>query len=138
MENIVDKAELAIKSIGKPDKNNPNKLYIKLKTNQIRKILTAVNILKNKVDIYKIAKSKEKKLDEELHLDEDLQMEIEFLRVNMSYQACRDNLVREFIEKADLLNMVKDINGDIKAFEKFCKYVEALVAFHKFYGGQDK
>lgn len=132
MENIVDKAELAIKSIGKPDKNNPNKLYIKLKTNQIRKILTAVNILKNKVDIYKIAKSKEKKLDEEL------QMEIEFLRVNMSYQAGRDNLVREFVEKADLLNMVKDINGDIKAFEKFCKYVEALVAFHKFYGGQDK
>lgn len=84
------------------------------------------------MDIYKIAKSKEKKLDEEL------QMEIEFLRVNMSYQAGRDNLVREFIEKADLLNMVKDINGDIKAFEKFCKYVEALVAFHKFYGGQDK
>jgi len=90
-----------------------------------------VNILKNKVDIYKIAKSKEKKLDEEL------QMEIEFLRVNMSYQAGRDNLVREFIEKADLLNMVKDINGDIKAFENFCRYIEALVAFHKFYGGQE-
>lgn len=90
-----------------------------------------MNILKNKVDIYKIAKSKEKKLDEEL------QMEIEFLRVNMSYQAGRDNLVREFIEKADLLNMVKDINGDIKAFENFCRYIEALVAFHKFYGGQE-
>ena len=135
MENIVDKAELAIKSIGKPDKNNPNKLYIKLKTNQIRKILTAVNILKNKVDIYKIAKSKEKKLDEEL------QMEIEFLRVNIAYQIGREkgkeNLVREFVEKADLLNMVKDINGDIKAFENFCRYIEALVAFHKFYGGQE-
>lgn len=132
MENIVDKAELAIKSIRKPNKKNHDKLVIELKTNQIRKILTAVNILKNKVDIYKIAKPQAKKLDEEL------QMEIEFLRVNMSYQAGRDNLVREFIEKADLLNMVKDINGDIKAFEKFCKYVEALVAFHKFYGGQDK
>lgn len=135
MENIVDKAELAIKSIGKPDKNNPNKLYIKLKTNQIRKILTAVNILKNKVDIYKIAKSKEKKLDEEL------QMEIEFLRVNIAYQIGREkgkeNLVREFVEKADLLNMVKNINGDIKAFENFCRYIEALVAFHKFYGGQE-
>ena len=131
MENIVDKAELAIKSIGKPDKNNPNKLYIKLKTNQIRKILTAVNILKNKVDIYKIAKSKEKKLDEEL------QMEIEFLRVSISYQAGREKLVREFVEKADLLNMVKDIDGDIKAFENFCRYIEALVAFHKFYGGQE-
>lgn len=132
MENIVDKAELAIKSIRKPNKKNHDKLVIELKTNQIRKILTAVNILKNKVDIYKIAKPQAKKLDEEL------QMEIEFLRVSISYQAGRENLVREFVEKADLLNMVKDINGDIKAFENFCRYIEALVAFHKFYGGQDK
>ena len=136
MENIVDKAELAIKSIRKPNKKNHDKLVLELKTNQIRKILTAVNILKNKVDIYKIANPQAKKLDEEL------QMEIEFLRVNITYQIGREkgkeNLVREFVEKADLLNMVKDIDGDIKAFEKFCKYVEALVAFHKFYGGQDK
>lgn len=135
MENIVDKAELAIKSIRKPNKKNHDKLVIELKTNQIRKILTAVNILKNKVDIYKIAKPQAKKLDEEL------QMEIEFLRVNIAYQIGREkgreNLVREFVEKADLLNMVKDIDGDIKAFENFCRYIEALVAFHKFYGGQE-
>lgn len=136
MENIVDKAELAIKSIRKPNKKNHDKLVIELKTNQIRKILTAVNILKNKVDIYKIANPQAKKLDEEL------QMEIEFLRVNIAYQIGREKgkekLVREFVEKADLLNMVKDIDGDIKAFENFCRYIEALVAFHKFYGGQDK
>lgn len=135
MENIVDKAELAIKSIRKPNKKNHDKLVIELKTNQIRKILTAVNILKNKVDIYKIANPQAKKLDEEL------QMEIEFLRVNIAYQIGREkgreNLVREFVEKADLLNMVKDINGDIKVFENFCRYIEALVAFHKFYGGQE-
>lgn len=135
MENIVDKAELAIKSIRKPNKKNHDKLVIELKTNQIRKILTAVNILKNKVDIYKIANPQAKKLDEEL------QMEIEFLRVNIAYQIGREkgkeNLVREFVEKADLLNMVKDIDGDIKAFENFCRYIEALVAFHKFYGGQE-
>lgn len=117
MENIVDKAELAIKSIRKPNKKNHDKLVIELKTNQIRKILTAVNILKNKVDIYKIANPQAKKLDEEL------QMEIEFLRVSISYQAGREKLVREFVEKADLLNMVKDINGDIKAFENFCRYI---------------
>lgn len=135
MENIVDKAELAIKSIRKPNKKNHDKLVIELKTNQIRKILTAVNILKNKVDIYKIANPQAKKLDEEL------QMEIEFLRVNIAYQIGREkgkeNLVREFVEKADLLNMIKNINGDIKAFENFCRYIEALVAFHKFYGGQE-
>lgn len=38
-------------------------------------------------------------------------MEIEFLRVNIAYQIGREkgkeNLVREFVEKADLLNMVK-------------------------------
>ncbi|WP_270386852.1 type III-A CRISPR-associated protein Csm2 [Megamonas funiformis] len=131
----MDKAELAIKSIRKPNKKNHDKLVIELKTNQIRKILTAVNILKNKVDIYKIANPQAKKLDEEL------QMEIEFLRVNIAYQIGREkgkeNLVREFVEKADLLNMVKNINGDIKAFENFCRYIEALVAFHKFYGGQE-
>ena len=135
MENIVDKAELAIKSIRKPNKKNHDKLVIELKTNQIRKILTAVNILKNKVDIYKIANPQAKKLDEEL------QMEIEFLRINIAYQIGREkgkeNLVREFVEKADLVNMVKNINGDIKAFENFCRYIEALVAFHKFYGGQE-
>ena len=135
MENIVDKAELAIKSIRKPNKKNHDKLVIELKTNQIRKILTAVNILKNKVDIYKIANPQAKKLDEEL------QMEIEFLRVNIAYQIGREkgkeNLVREYVEKADLLNVVKNINGDIKAFENFCRYIEALVAFHKFYGGQE-
>ena len=135
MEDIVDKAELAIKSIRKPNKKNHDKLVIELKTNQIRKILTAVNILKNKVDIYKIANPQAKKLDEEL------QMEIEFLRINIAYQIGREkgkeNLVREFVEKADLLNMVKNINGDIKAFENFCRYIEALVAFHKFYGGQE-
>ena len=90
-----------------------------------------MNILKNKVDIYKIANPQAKKLDEEM------KMEIEFLRVSISYQAGREKLVREFVEKADLLNMVKDINGDIKAFENFCRYIEALVAFHKFYGGQE-
>ena len=131
----MDKAELAIKSIRKPNKKNHDKLVIELKTNQIRKIITAVNILKNKVDIYKIANPQAKKLDEEL------QMEIEFLRVNIAYQIGREkgkeNLVREFVEKADLLNMVKNINGDIKAFENFCRYIEALVAFHKFYGGQE-
>ena len=47
MENIVDKAELAIKSIRKPNKKNHDKLVIELKTNQIRKILTAKEVRKS-------------------------------------------------------------------------------------------
>lgn len=131
MENIVDKAENAIKKMRVQDKRNSDKLIIRITGSQIRKILSVVNILKNKVDVYKINNVGLTKVDEEL------QMEIDFLRVNVSYQAGRDNIVKDFVEKADLLNMIKVINGDIKAFENFCKYVEALVAFHKFYGGRD-
>ena len=129
--NIVKKAEESIKALGKPNIKNPDVLELNIKANQIRKILSTVNILKNKVDIYKINNLQASTLSDELS------MEVEFLRVNIAYQAGRDKTVKEFVEKTDLLNMIKKINGNIKAFEEFCKYVEALVAFHKYYGGKD-
>lgn len=134
MENIVDMAENVIKSIRKPSKNNPNEFFIGLKISQLRKILSAINVLKNKVDIYKINNPSSNKLST------DLAMEVKFLRVNIAYQAGREKepkQVQPFVEKANLLTMIDNIKDDIKSFEVFCKYVEALVAFHKFYGGKD-
>ena len=132
MENIVDMAENVIKSIRKPSENNPNEFFIGLKISQLRKILSAINILKNKVDIYKINNPSSNKLST------DLAMEVNFLRINIAYQAGREpEQVKPFVEKAKLLTMIDNIKDDIKSFEVFCKYVEALVAFHKFYGGKD-
>lgn len=132
MENIVDMAENVIKSIRKPSENNPNEFFIGLKISQLRKILSAINILKNKVDIYKINNPSSNKLST------DLAMEVNFLRINIAYQAGREpKQVKPFVEKAKLLTMIDNIKDDIKSFEVFCKYVEALVAFHKFYGGKD-
>lgn len=132
MENIVDMAENVIKSIRKPSENNPNEFFIGLKISQLRKILSAINILKNKVDIYKINNPSSNKLST------DLAMEVKFLRINIAYQAGREpKQVKPFVEKAKLLTMIDNIKDDIKSFEVFCKYVEALVAFHKFYGGKD-
>ena len=123
--DVVDEAEKVIKSL---DKDNWGK--IKLTTSQIRKFLTAVNIIKNKVDICVMQSGS-------TVLNEDLAMEIKFLKVNILYQGGRENVVKDFIEKSGIVEMIAGIGSDLKRFEKFCKYVEALVAYHKFYEGKD-
>lgn len=129
--DIVEKAEEAIKSLRKPSRKDPSKMVINVTTSQIRKFLTSVNSLKNKIDVYKI-----NHLNEDV-LSDDLVMEIKFLRVNILYQAKRENAVKEFIEKADIEKHINDIGDSIAKFNEFYKYVEALVAFHKYYGGKD-
>lgn len=124
--DVVNKAESTILSLRKNDKGK-----IILTKSQIRKFLTAVNGVKNKVDTFK-----SKNMHAE-NLDDDLAGEVKFLKVNVLYQAGREGIVKDFVLKADLPKIIDDIGTDIKNFEKFCKYVEALVAFHKYYGGRD-
>ena len=136
--DVVDKAEQTMRSLQKPDRWG--KMSIPLTTSQIRKFLTTVNLLKNKVDIYKLSYYREKQQNPTA-MSEDLAVELKFLRVNLLYQASREQKttnIKDFIEKADLEKIITSIGTDINAFYKFCKYAEALVAFHKFYGGVDK
>lgn len=131
--DIVEEAEKAIKSLRKlrPTRKDPNRLVIELTTSQIRKFLTAVNSLKNKIDVYKI-----NHLNEDV-LSDDLVMEVKFLRVNILYQAKREKAVEDFIKKANIEERINEIDNSIAKFNEFYKYVEALVAFHKYYGGRD-
>lgn len=131
--DIVEEAEKAIKSLRKlrPTRKDPNRLVIELTTSQIRKFLTAVNSLKNKIDVYKI-----NHLNEDV-LSDDLVMEVKFLRVNILYQAKKNDNVKEFIAKARIEKHINEIGDSIAKFNEFYKYVEALVAFHKYYGGRD-
>lgn len=131
--DIIEEAEQAIKSLRKlrPTRKDPNRLVIELTTSQIRKFLTAVNSLKNKIDVYKI-----NHLNEDV-LSDDLVMEIKFLRVNILYQAKKNDNVKEFIAKARIEKRINEIGDSIAKFNEFYKYVEALVAFHKYYGGRD-
>ena len=130
MENmdIVQKAESVIKSLRHP---RGKEMVIDLKTNQIRKFLTAVNITANKVSIYR------SKYPQSKQLSDELADEIRYLQVKLVYQARDKGVVKKFIEEAKLLTFVKDIGNSIVKFEKFCRYVEALVAYHKYYGGKD-
>lgn len=127
---VVEDAEETIKSLIYKDRYGKSK--IALTTSQIRKFLTAVNAVRNKVDLWKVNNKDNHKLSA------DLVMEIKFLKVNLLYQAGREKDVKSFVEKAKLLTIIDDIDSDLDKFNKFCKYVEALVAYHKYYGGKDK
>ena len=132
MEDIVASAEEAIKKLVRKD--NKGKDVIGLKTNQIRKFLTAVTSLTNKIDVYKL---KNGQTDE---LSEDLANEVKFLKVKIAYQVGRDDKfgnVKKFADAANLVNRIDMIGTSIRRFESFARYMEALVAYHKFYGGKD-
>ena len=123
----VDAAEKVINYLEKDKHGN-----IALTTSQIRKFLTAVNVVRNKVDLY-IAQNK---YADELSIE--LAAEVKFLKVNLLYQAGRAKAVKDFMEISNLAAIIGDVDKNIKKFQRLCKYVEALVAYHKFMGGKDK
>ncbi len=127
MEDVGAKAEDVIKSL----LNKDNKLD--LTTGQIRKFLTAVNSLTSKIEVYKAQNEKFEKLPE------NLEMEIKYLKVKIAYQAGRDKnkIVKKFVEKAELFERIAKIGNSLAEYENFARYIEALVAYHKFYGGKD-
>lgn len=137
MSSYVDEAELAIKKakIAKKELKNGREISIPLvTTSQIRKFLTAVNAVNAKLDMDKnIAGGKVERLSPEL------QAEVKFLKVKLAYQIGRDtkDSVRTFADESHLMEKIDAIKDDVTKYEEFARYVEALVAFHKFYGGKD-
>ncbi len=143
MEDIVAKAN----EYWKRETNNGAKKPT-LTTSQIRKFLTAVNSVANKVGIYKADNPTA------TELSDDLVAEIKYLQVPLVYQAGREiktykdkvtqrierqsGPTEKFFSETNLMRMIDDIGDSIKAFERFAKYTEALVAYHKYYGGKEK
>lgn len=136
MPNYVAEAEAVIQDLC-------NKGII-LNTNQLRKILSAITEIKNKVNI-EVAKNKAKVKT----ISPELQMEIRFLKTHFCYQAGREieenkgrrnavNTVDEFIKRAKLIPYLDKIGDDIDNFKEYCKYIESLVAFHKYYSATYK
>lgn len=134
--DIVKDAEKIMQSLIEQDRYGNDR--ISLTTSQIRKFLTAVNIVKNKVELYFVQNKSASKLPQ------SLVEEVKFLKVNLLYQAGRDaatnrkETVKKFVQRANLERIIDDIGDDKQKFARFCKYVEALVAYHKYYGGKDK
>lgn len=65
---------------------------------------------------------------------------IAYLKVQFIYQSERNTAVKAFIEVAQLVELV-DMIRDFKELDdllRFCHYMEALIAYFKYYGGSDK
>lgn len=103
-----------------------------LTTSQLRKFLAAVNALTNKISVYRAQN------DGAAQLPPTLASEVKYLKVKLAYQVGRNpRAVRPFAEMARLKEWIDGIGTDIGAYEDFAHYVEALVAYHKYYGGRD-
>lgn len=125
-ENYVDVAEKVILELKGMINKRTGKQEPMVTTSKIR------NLLSMTADIYnEVINQKEDKLSA------DINSRIEYLRVRFLYEAGRDKSVKNLVEKAGLIEFLKSIKGSRKRFMLFNRYIEALVAFHKYNGGKD-
>ena len=122
-DKVMKKLSTATDKSGKPSM---------VTTSQLRRFLTAVNTVTGKVEQYQNETGTLEKLSA------DLAAQVKFLKVKLAYQVGRQGkVVADFAKEADLMAAIDSIGNDAKKYEEFARYVEALVAFHKFYGGKD-
>lgn len=121
-KTYVDRAEKVINELSqKKDKRGRSTLVT---TSKLRNILAMAMDIYNQVSVSR-----------EENLDSDLEGRIEYLRVRIVYECGRESAVKDFVKTAQILECLKEINGSRKNFILFAHYLEALVAYRKFVGG---
>ncbi len=131
--NYVDEAEKHIKNLvsnnteldkrtGKP-RVNDKKIVT---TSKLRGLLAMVS------DIYNDVLHEPQEI-----LSNDLIARINYLKVHFYYEAGREETVKELLKEAKVFEVISDIKGKRSGFILFSRYMEALVAFRKFYVEKD-
>jgi CRISPR-associated protein Csm2 len=102
---------------------------INLKTNQIRKFLDAIRQLENNV-VRKIVEKGEKEFSKE---------ELLLLKVHLAYAAGREGRVKPFMRVVNAVidNAREKGEEGFEDFKKVVKFIESIIAYHKFYGGKE-
>lgn len=125
-KNYVKKAEAVIKNLkNKKDKNG--KTVQMVTTSKIR------NLLAMTADIYNDVISQS-----EMKLTEEQQSRIEYLKIRIIYESGRESTVKDLVKESGMLRIIDNIGDEKKNFLLFSKYMEALVAFRKFYVAKDQ
>ena len=120
-DNYVDKAEKVIKSLNRNTRNFRNPDAFLLTTTKIRNLLNLTSNLYDESNSKDYSRLKDK---------------VAYLRVQFVYQSGRETAVKDLVKKAEILDILKEINNK-ESLQRFCRYMEALVAYFKFYGGKD-
>lgn len=124
-ENYVAKAESVILKLSK-QVNKQGKVVAMVTNSKIR------NLLSVSADIYnQVLDCKDDKLPQELN------GRIEYLRVRYIYEAGREPRVKDLVIQGELLEIMKEIQGSKKNYILYYHYMEALVAFKRFWNKND-
>ena len=129
-DNYIEKAEKAIITLKNKKDERTQKPVKMVTTTKIR------NILAMAADIYNEVLN-----CSEEQLSKDICERIDYMQIRIVYEYGRDTEtgkpVRGFIDTAQLIDCVKEIKGSKSRYILFNRYLEALVAYHKFYGGKE-
>ena len=123
-EDFVDAAESVVKGLMHPNKNGQN--VIDISNSKIRRIFSLVVAIFNK-----------ERLRTEEKLAAESKSALMMARVRIAYEAGREKTVKEFVEAAKLLEYIKGAEDDREQFIRLAQYMEALVAWHRYYGDKD-
>lgn len=105
-----------------------------LMSTQCKKITTSKlrNILSLLTDVYNT---------ETLRTEETLCPEsvtaLQLARIRIAYECGRDRNTKEFVEAANLLPWLKAVGNSRKKAIDYTHYLEAIVAYHRFFGGRE-
>ena len=119
-ENYVDHAEQVMRKLC----DNGSRQKDLVTTSKIRSILSMVSEIYNNV-----------RLERDPKLNENLKERLQYLKMRMVYEAGREPSVKTFIEEARLMKVLDEVGDSRERLITFCHYMEALVSYRKFLGG---
>lgn len=121
-ENYVEIAEQVIKKLHE-EKNKKGQTIEVVTTSKIRNLLSmTANIYNDVVN----TKSE--------YLSNEMIGRINYLKLRFVYEAGREPKVKRLVETAQILQCLDAIKGSRSQYILFSRYMEALVAYRKFYG----
>lgn len=96
-----------------------------ISTSQIRNLLDLLNGLRERLRTERVRS-----------LTEEMIGQVQYIKLRIVYSAGRDKEsrgIRDFINRSGLINCLDTVGESPEQYELICKYMEALVAYHKYY-----
>lgn len=100
--------------------------YRKITTSKLRNLLSLL------MDVYNT-----ETLRTEETISEESAVKLQMARIRMAYECGRDRNVKEFVEAAHMMPWLKDIGKSREKAIRYVHYLEAIVAYHRFFGGRE-
>ena len=111
--------------------SNPFKIVT---TTKLRNLLAMIS------DIYNDVMTPGSTVGDNKHLNKDIVDRIRYLKVKFIYESGREESVRTFVDRANIINYLDDLIEEMTKdnFIRFSRYMEALVAYRKYHFIGDK